>query len=99
MITTHKYINRLSEIPTKEHLAILIQETISIPGDERSRTNPGHGYPASQEIVFKYIYFEDILSLEDYIKSGVIRDRAYFVMKVIPGKIETKYDISFKFTS
>lgn len=29
--------------------AILTFSTVYIPGDERSRTNPGHGYPASTE--------------------------------------------------
>lgn len=37
-----------SDIPKKEHWAILDFVTVHIPGDERSRTNPGHGYPASE---------------------------------------------------
>jgi hypothetical protein len=37
-----------SDIPEGHHYAILIfkSESVHIPGDERSRTNPGHGYPA-----------------------------------------------------
>jgi hypothetical protein len=32
-----------------DHYAIIVFDTIYIPGDERSRTNPGHGYPESTE--------------------------------------------------
>lgn len=40
-----------SDIPEGHHYAIIIfkSSTVHIPGDERSRTNPGHGYPASTE--------------------------------------------------
>jgi|APSaa5957512535_1039671.scaffolds.fasta_scaffold123738_2 hypothetical protein len=36
------------DIPEGPHFAVLVYKTDSqhIPGDERSRTNPGHGYPA-----------------------------------------------------
>lgn len=40
-----------SDIPSKPHFAIIRFNTTSvhIPGDERSRTNPGHGYPERTE--------------------------------------------------
>lgn len=36
------------DIPDGHHYAILTftSQHVHIPGDERSRTNPGHGYPA-----------------------------------------------------
>lgn len=35
------------QVPEGPHFALLIytSESVTIPGDERSRTNPGHGYP------------------------------------------------------
>lgn len=41
-----KYPTKQSQIPHGKSYAILKEKTTSVPGDERSRTNPGHGYPA-----------------------------------------------------
>lgn len=38
--------------------AILYNEQIHHEGDERSRTNPGHGYPAYTETVEKFKSFD-----------------------------------------
>ena len=35
--------------------AVIVERSVYIPGDERSRTNPGHGYPATTE------YFQNSL--------------------------------------
>ena len=42
-----------SDIPEGESYLIQVYDeaVFHIPGDERSRTNPGHGYPASTEKV------------------------------------------------
>ena len=54
-----KPITDVHQIPKTAHYAVLISKsrTINHEGDERSRTNPGHGYPA---------YSEQILSIEYY---------------------------------
>lgn len=40
-----------NDVPTGLHYAILVykHESVYHEGDERSRTNPGHGYPAHTE--------------------------------------------------
>lgn len=43
------YVHKLSDIPKGEHYVILKIGSVFIPGDERSRTNPGHGYPERTE--------------------------------------------------
>jgi hypothetical protein len=45
-----------SDIPTELHFQVLCfeEQTIHHEGDERSRTNPGHGYPAYTEKI-KYL--------------------------------------------
>jgi len=53
------YVHDLKEIPKEPHWVIMTQRNIRIPGDERSRTNPGHGYPAHYETCFDYRYFTD----------------------------------------
>lgn len=39
------FVHKISDLPNKECFAILTTERTTVPGDERSRTNPGHGYP------------------------------------------------------
>ncbi len=41
-------VNSPDDIPDGDHYAVLVYKTTSthVPGDERSRSNPGHGYPA-----------------------------------------------------
>jgi len=46
-------------IPTGPHWAIIQRTTITIPGDERSRTHPGHGYPEHTEEAIYYRPFHD----------------------------------------
>lgn len=38
------YVHKTTDLPPGEHFCILKIESVTIPGDERSRTNPGHGY-------------------------------------------------------
>lgn len=42
------------EMPKAPHFVILDFKTRHIPGDERSKTNPGHGYPARDEAYTEY---------------------------------------------
>ena len=38
---------------------IITKASVHIPGDERSRTNPGHGYPAHTEHYDKVEFFDE----------------------------------------
>ena len=53
------YVNYRRDVPEGPHWAIITFSTVHIPGDERSRTNPGHGYPARDEPVVTYQAFEN----------------------------------------
>lgn len=46
-----KFCDKPSDIPDGHHYAIIEFRKIHVPGDERSRTNPGHGCPAHDEKV------------------------------------------------
>lgn len=48
----------LSDIPNGPHWAIIRTTNVTIPGDERSRTNPGHGYPEHTETYITYQAFK-----------------------------------------
>jgi hypothetical protein len=47
----------LADIPHGPHWAIVSTTSITIPGDERSRTHPGHGYPEHTETFITYQAF------------------------------------------
>jgi len=68
-----KYAHSINDIPIEEHWAIIKNESITIPGDERSRTAPGHGYPEHIEHYFSYeIYYTEEKfkqALADYFHS------------------------------
>lgn len=47
------------DVPAGEHWAIIGGGSIYVPGDVRSITAPGHGYPAHNEPVITYLAFTD----------------------------------------
>ena len=58
-----------SDIPKEAHFAIVEQVSVNIPGDERSRTNPGHGYPETTERYWRYYAFNDEKEWQQDIES------------------------------
>ena len=59
-LTDRKFVSNLDDIPHTECWVIVKTETVSHEGDERSRTNPGHGYPAyTEHFVRVYEVFTD----------------------------------------
>lgn len=59
----------------KPSYAALIRRTIYIPGDERSRTHPGHGYPASSEEVTDMKKFDSREAMEAWVQEQEHRNR------------------------
>lgn len=54
-----RFVQSPDDIPVgRKHWAIVTFSSITIPGDERSRTNPGHGYPEHNQTTTNYILFE-----------------------------------------
>jgi hypothetical protein len=47
--------------------AVLVTKSITIPGDERSRTHPGHGYPEHTEEYLELVTFEDKQDMEAWV--------------------------------
>jgi len=64
MSVTKIYCHRASDIPAGEHWAIITSRSVSIPGDERSRTAPGHGYPAHSEHFVQYVSYTNQAEFE-----------------------------------
>lgn len=64
-----KFVHTADDIPKGEHWAIIEGTSVSIPGDERSRTNPGHGYPEHTENYITYEAFTDKAEFEAVLKK------------------------------
>lgn len=91
-----KYPTRVEELPNEEFYAILTPKSVTIPGDERSRQAPGHGYPEhtedswSIEVFTVYAQWLDtIVALEK--RSG---HSPYKAVIIKPSKVETKVSIT-----
>ena len=49
--------------------AAIVSRSITIPGDERSRTNPGHGYGEYIETYSDFKEFKDIEDMKSWVKT------------------------------
>ena len=67
-----------TDIPQQPHFAALEFSSIHIPGDERSRTNPGHGYPDRNEPVVYYVVFENEVEMRAWVARKVQRGDVNF---------------------
>lgn len=94
-------VEKPAQMPTGEHWAIVIFETTSVyvEGDERSRTAPGHGYPAHYDTHSSYQYWacRDRQALEnalDYMhaeqrKNPYQEKKPYAVILARPATVKT----------
>ncbi len=91
-----KYCNNRADVPVGEHYAIVEFDSIYIEGDERSRTHPGHGYPAHTEPTVKYIVFANQSDWESAINERMTSkySRKDFVPVIVrPARIETVHKV------
>lgn len=79
MTLPFRYIKTPSDLPPGTHYALLEFSSIFIPGDERSRTNPGHGYPEHTQDTTSVLVFE---SKEAWLKE--IENRENFTRSFYP---------------
>lgn len=84
------------DIPSGPHFAIITETSVHIPGDERSRTNPGHGYPEHTETYINYEAFTDRADWETRIAqmSQSLYSTAFRAISVTPATVETKVSVS-----
>lgn len=96
-----KWCQNPDDVPSTEHFAILYFGTIHVPGDERSRQAPGHGYPEHTETKIDYVVFPSRETWEAEIKhntESVFGGRNWKAIYVKPAIVETKVrvDVSIK---
>lgn len=92
-----KFCHNVADIPTSNvHWAIVYDESVHIPGDERSRTHPGHGYPERTHSYTVYVAFE---SEEDWkkqiaaLESQSPRRTQYRAFRVQPVSVKVNIDV------
>ena len=94
-----KWIHSKDEVPKEPHFAIIEFSSYYVEGDERSRTNPGHGYPGHTESKCEYIVFEcegewkneiEKRMLSKYTGSG----QNFVAVRVTPASIATKINVN-----
>lgn len=80
------------KIPNVEHWAIITTSSYTVPGDERSRTNPGHGYPEHTVETIEYDAYTDYATFEAAVKkrtASLYNNRNFKAVHVKPLTIET----------
>jgi hypothetical protein len=87
----YRWVHNKDEMPTEPHYAVMEFSHIYIPGDERSQTHPGHGYPAENKPTIEYIVFKDREHWELYIKMN--RSKNIVPVYNTPAKIKTTVNV------
>jgi hypothetical protein len=93
---TKIYCHTKDDVPKTRHYAIITFSTYTIPGDERSRTNPGHGYPESTNSKADYVAYTVRSEWEAEVirlQSKVFGRDDYVAMEVNPAIIKTTIDV------
>lgn len=93
-----KNIKSKSEIPTVKHFAIIEFNTITIPGDNRSLINPGHGYPEHTENMITYFSFVSEEEWLTEVENRTVKGQSNFVaMLVNPAVVYRKTMVEIQY--
>ena len=84
-----------AEIMAAPHWAIVENVTTHHEGDERSRTNPGHGYPAHTTSLMVYRPYETEAELLDVVRRKGSHEK-FKVIKSQPVSIKTETVLTIK---
>lgn len=76
--------------------AVAYDDSTTIPGDERSRTQPGHGYPEHTVTTKVFKAFDNMPDFEEWIRmaQGPYATKRFAAYRCTPLKISTKIEVS-----
>jgi hypothetical protein len=83
-----------SNIMSKPHWALITSVSVYHEGDERSRTNPGHGYPAHTTQHDEYTPFATEAELLNAMNRKIYNN--FQIIKAEPLEIQVKTTIKSK---
>ena len=75
---------------------IIRQKSIHHEGDERSRTHPGHGYPAYTETVQEVTEYTDYSKFCEHVKRLELYKEQYKAYSAEPVTVTTTVDVNVK---
>jgi hypothetical protein len=64
-----KHFQKITDFPKGSMLAVIRNRKIHLPGDERSRQAPGHGYGPEDVDTFEIIGFGTVLEVETFLEK------------------------------
>jgi hypothetical protein len=91
-----KTVTSKQDFLTTRHWAIVKFDSVHIPADERSKTNPGHGYPAHDQPIVRYEIYETKEEWVEAIRkleSQTYDRNKYMAIEAIPAKISTQIKV------
>lgn len=83
-----KYVSDKSMMPKGAHIGVIVFSTRWVEGDERSRTNPGHGYPGHNESIVQYIAFENDAEFSKWVERNA--KEHFAVVSAVTRTIQTE---------
>lgn len=72
---------------------MLVPKSTYIPGDERSRTDPGHGYPAETQKSWDLLAFENQTDWEDEISARTLAGKDFVPFKMIRPEVSISTEV------
>jgi hypothetical protein len=84
-----RYPTKVAELPGGDFFAILTPKTTRIPGDERSRSAPGHGYPEHDEQSWILEVFPTFEAWKQEIDFCTKRGKVFSPVQICPARVQT----------
>lgn len=81
---------------SNDFYAVITQESYHVEGDERSRTNPGHGYPAHSVNYTSFRKFDNEAELKLWVEQQAksVYSPKYQIVRCTPVQVTTEIKIS-----
>ena len=92
-----EFVTTKGKFPDQPHWVILKFSSTYVPGDERSRTAPGHGYPAHSvpNVSYEaYLTEEKFLAAVQKLEEAEYGHESYAALKVEPLKVTKTVSVS-----
>lgn len=87
--SVNMYAKSLSDFPDERSYVIATPQSVHIPGDERSRTAPGHGYPSSTHYYLDFQVFENKEEWETAVAHIAGTQKSYRAFVLNPATVTT----------
>lgn len=91
-----KHVSSIDEFPDGEHYVALETQRTHIPGDERSRTSPGHGYPAHTVTSITMVVFDNVEEMKNWVRKKEENRRScrdYIIVRMSKVNLKTRIEV------